>query len=243
MKRGKTAVTGKSYSVDDLMTKLSLALVRDFQTSLSDPCFAADLQTELRRGDVQGIRREASALIPTGSIAQFKATYQLQSVLKRYRYRNDIYSDEELQRMAVTGFLETQSRLANIDYDSLSASERGILARAAGYVAKILGAYDDAEHRNLCRFGSGATTGVPARLASLASRWELPISGSPEQISWFDSEMSQIPSVQDYWQKQKDSDPEKRSIYREIDSLTLVLVPKTFKSLRAIMPNTTIGHD
>jgi hypothetical protein len=52
--------------------------------------------------------------------------------------------------------------------------------------------------------------------------------------------MNGIASVRSYWQRQLDSDP-KRSIYRETSSLTLTLVPKTFKSLRAIMPNTTIG--
>ena len=32
-----------------------------------------------------------------------------------------------------------------------------------------------------------------------------------------------------------------KATYQEVESLTLTLVPKTFKSLRAIMPNTTIG--
>jgi hypothetical protein len=77
-------------------------------------------------------------------------------------------------------------------------------------------------------------------MACEASRWELPISGSPEQISWFDSEMSRIDSVQDYWMSQLESDPN-RSIYQETSSLKLTLVPKTFKSFRSIMPNTTIG--
>jgi hypothetical protein len=174
------------------------------------------------------------------SVARFKATYQIQSVVKRYRYRNDIYSDEELIQMAVKGFKDTQSRLAAVNLDDLPASSQIVLDLAARYVAEVLGPYSDEECRDLCRFGRKASVGIPARLACEAARWELPITGSREQISWFDSEMSQNAMVQDYWASQKESDPT-RSTYLETSHLTLSLVPKTFKSLRAIMPNTTIG--
>lgn len=227
------------YSVDALMTKLSLSLVRSFQEVSGDPCFAGNLQAELRRGDVPGIRRETTALTDDGTPYQFKMAHQLRSILKRHRYQNDIYSDSELQQEAINSFLQTQSRIANVDLDSLSASDQIILNLAARYVSEVLGPYSDEEHRSLCRFGSGATVGIPVRAASLAARWELPISGSQNQIHWFDSEMSQVDCISKYWSNQQKS--AERPFYREVDSLALVLVPKTFKSLRVIMPNTTIG--
>jgi hypothetical protein len=236
----KRAKTEEKFSVDTMMRKVASSLVRDFQDGLMDPCFCSEFDDVLRHGTVAEIR----SLNPTPDsqmdVATFKATYQLQSVLKRYRFQTDIWSDEELTQQAIDGFKETQRRLAAVDLDSLPAISQRVLDLAASYIAKTLGEYSEEEHRNLCRFGRRASVGIPARAACEAARWELPISGSHEQIAWFDSEMSQIPSVQEYWAKCKGSDPE-RSTYQVTSSLTLALVPKTFKSLRAIMPNTTIG--
>jgi hypothetical protein len=241
-RKRSTAIADRILSVDKLMTNVSLTLVRDFQDNLNDPCYADKLQTELRRGDVKGIRRESAAIDCKGSIAEFKASYQLQSIVKRFRYQDDIYSDDELKELAVNGFRLTQDRLACQDLTRLGTADSLVLDLAARYVSHVLGPYNDEEHRNLCRFGSGASVGIPARLACLASRWELPLTGSQNQIAWFDAEMREIECVQDYWHKQQDSaGPNKPAVYQVTDSLTLTLVPKTFKSLRVIMPNTTIG--
>jgi hypothetical protein len=193
----------------------------------------------IHRGDVTGLRQLGTTLTNEMSTVQFKAVYQIESLLKRYRFSKDYHSDGELQEMAIKSFLDTQSRVADVNLDLLPASTQWILDYAAAYVSHVLGPYSDEEHRNLCRFGRRASVGIPARDACEAARWELPISGSSEQIAWFDSEMSLIPSVQEYWQKQKEE--RSRPTYHEVSSLKLTLVPKTFKSLRAIMPNTTIG--
>jgi hypothetical protein len=243
IRKSKKSSDRKNFSVDALMTKLSLTLVRDFQNILTDPCYADTLQAALRRGDIAKVREEMADLKVGDDVSHFKATYQLQSLLKRYRYQDDIYSDQELQQKSINDFLATQDRLRGVDLDNLPAFSRQVLIFARRYIARVLGEYNDEEHRSLCRFGSGASVGVPSRLACLAERWELPISGSPNQIDWFDAEMRETEHVQEYWRAQQDSDPphERRSIYQSVDSLTLTLVPKTFKSLRAIMPNTTIG--
>jgi hypothetical protein len=179
-------------------------------------------------------------VINEGIPARYKAEYQIKSLFKRYRFETDTYSDSELIEKAIKSFHDTQRRLHALDFSSLDAFTSLTVDRARSYIAKVLGKYSDEEHRSLCRFGKRASVGIPARMACEAARWELPISGSSEQISWFDSEMSQISSVQDYWADQKRSDPN-RSTYQETSSLALTLVPKTFKSFRAIMPNTTIG--
>lgn len=233
--------TEKKYSVDVMMRKLASSLVSDFQTNLGDVSFCSDFQVAVRLGNIADIRRLVPVSNEQSSVDRFKATYQIESLFKRYRFRKDIYSDDELVLKAIDGYRATQDRLANLDLGKLCANSQLILDHAASYVANVLGAYSDEECRDLCRFGSGASVGVPARKACEAQRWELPISGSQEQISWFDSEMSQIPVIQDYLNSQKGSDLQ-RSTYQETSSLTLSLVPKTFKSLRAIMPNTTIGN-
>jgi len=230
----------KSYSADTLMLNTASCIVRDFQANLNDPCLSSALHSLIRAGDVKGMREIGTAVTEDLSIAEFKAIYQIESLTKRYRFQKDLYSDQELQDRAVKSFLDTQDRLAAVDLDSLPADTQRVLDCAAFYIAKVLGEYSDEEHRTLCRFGRKASVGVPAREACLAARWQLPLTGSREQIDWFDSEMSQVESVQEYWAAQKGSDPN-GSTYQEISSLTLTLVPKSYKSLRSIMPNTTVG--
>jgi len=228
------------HSVDQMMWKVASSLVRDFQSNLDDPSFCDCYVPVIHDRNLARVRKLASAVIEEDAPVRYKAAYQLQSLFKRYRFETDTYSDAELVEKAIKSFHDTQRRIRELDFGALDAITSEVVDHARTYIAKVLGVYSDEEHRSLCRFGRRASVGIPARMASEAARWELPISGSPEQISWFDSEMSQIASVQDYWAGMKGSDPQ-RSTYQETSSLTLTLVPKTFKSLRAIMPNTTIG--
>lgn len=227
-------------STDRLMRNVASSLVRDFQTNLDDPLFCSDHLSDILEGDIAAVRRSSPALDDEMDIATYKATYQIQSINKRYRFRDDIYSDAELIDASIMKFREVQDRISAHDLTSVDEFTTRVLNTAKIYIAQCLGKYSDEEHRTLCRFGRKASVGIPSRMANEAARWELPISGSLEQIKWFDSEMSQVVSVQEYWAEQLGSDPN-RSTYQETSSLALTLVPKTFKSLRAIMPNTTIG--
>jgi hypothetical protein len=224
------------------MRKLASSLVSDFQTNLNDTDFCSTYQAMIRLGKIVDVRGLESAAKESMTVAEFKAAYQIDSLLKRYRFSKDLFRDQELIDKAVMSYRETQDRLAALDLNSLSANCQLVLDLAARYIAKVLGEYDDIECRDLCRFGSGASVGVPARMASEAERWRIPISGSFEQIKWFDSEMSQIPIIKNYLDGQKGSaSSEEDATYQLTSSLTLSLVPKSFKSFRAIMPNTTIG--
>lgn len=237
------AVTRKKAeknSADQMMLQVVASLIRDFQRNFDDYGFCSSVLAETRQGTVPVLRQVLPAPTSEMDPAKFKAVYQIQSVVKRYRFQKDTYSDQELTLKAIDGFKATQSRLADVDLDKLDAKSQLVLSVAARYISKVLGMYSDEEHRSLCRFGRRASVGIPARSACEAARWELPISGSQEQIDWFDSEMSQVDSVQEYWLNQLTSDPS-RSVYQPTSSLKLTLVPKTFKSYRSIMPNTTIG--
>jgi len=227
-------------SVDLIMQNVALSLIRDFRENLGEHDFCSDFELAVRGRSPVAFREAIPAVEDEMCVAKFKATYQIQSIFKRYRFTNDLFSDDELVEKAVSGFQDTQRRISAIDFDRLPEITQKVLNYARIYIARVLGEYSDEEHRNLCRFGKRASVGIPARLASEAARWELPLSGSPEQINWFDKEMSQIPCIQDYWTAQSNRNP-LGSVYQEICSLKLTLVPKTFKSFRSIMPNTTIG--
>lgn len=243
-KKNKPAGKGKKkdkFFPDVLMQNVASHLIRDFQTNLCDPLFANDVLAKVIAGNIVGIRTLPSALdFNAESAYEFKARYQVESLFKRYRFRKDLYSDHELELLAIAKFLATQDRLAAVDLDSLPANCQRVLDLAARYVSKVLGPYSDEEHRSLCRFGRRASVGIPGRVACEAARWEMPLSGSYAQIAWFDSEMSQVACVQEYWTRQREGGVESPT-YRAVGALKLTLVPKTYKSLRCIMPNTTIG--
>lgn len=228
------------YSVDQLMLDMASTLIRDFQSNLGDELLFSEFLAALRAGNIAAIRDCSPTLTGSETVAEFKATYQIQSIFKRHRFLVDTYSDEELSQKAISAFEDTQRRIRETSLEEVDTFTTSVLATARTYITQVLGKYDDEEHRRLCRFGRRASVGIPSRLACEAARWELPLTGSQQQISWFDSEMSQDAWVQDYWNKQKESDPQ-GTTYQEIDTLMLTLVPKTFKSLRAIMPNSTIG--
>jgi len=231
--------------VDPMMRNVALSLIRDFRHNLNDDSLCCSHELAIRTHDVTAIRKSVPATDDEMSIAKFKAVYQIQSVMKRYRYQDDTYSDQELTEKAIDSFYATQDRLHALDLETIPAKGKLVLDVARDYIARILGVYDDEECRVLCRFGSKASVGIPAALACEAARWELPISGSLQQIAWFRSEMDDTEHVQEYWRQQLDSDravsKRERSIFQPISCLKLTLVPKTFKSFRAIMPNTTIG--
>jgi len=240
MKRAVKKLT-ENYSVDHMMSQIAIHMIKDFRENLADNDFCSSQFDLLRSNDIKSFRQIPTQLTYHEDPYTFKCRYQIESLLKRHRYQNDTYTDKELVDKAIFAYNDTQSRLKLVNLDDLSTDTGIVLSLARVYASRILGAYCDEEHRSLCRFGKRASIGIPARKACEGERWEPPMSGSREQISWFDSEMSQIPQVQEYWSARKGSDRAERSTYQEVNSLKLTLVPKTFKSLRSIMPNTTIG--
>lgn len=236
--------TEKSYSVDALMLNIAKTLVRDFQDLHGDPGMYHTLQTALRAGNVPGIRQATPvADIHSDNVSKFKTDYQLESLLKRYRFQRDLYTDGELVERAISSFRETQDRLRRIQFDSTPWMVNAVLDLASDYISKVLGVYDANEHQRACGFGSGATVGVPARLACEGQRWAFPMTGSRDEIDWFDADVASCESVQNYWRAQKDMAfvDNKPYPYQLIDRLTLTLVPKSYKSLRSIVPSSTVG--
>lgn len=239
MKKNKKI--GQKFSVDALTLNVAKCIIQDFRSVTGDPSQYSTHYDALIRGEIEGIRSSVPAVdVNSDSPYSVKMDYQVASTLKRYRLEKDLYTDAVLRDEAIAKFLAVQRRLENQDLSSVSKKVQKILHGASIYIRLLLGEYDREEHGSSCRFGKRASVGIPSRYACEAARWELPITGSSEQISWFDSEMSQNCQVQEYWAKQKSSDPN-GSTYREVSSLKLTLVPKTFKSFRVIMPNTTIG--
>jgi len=182
MGKSTTNTRGKR-STDVMMRTVASSLVRDFQATFDDPSLYCDLYLALQGTDIAKIRQVVPDPLETDSIAVYKAKYQLQSVFKRYRFETDIYIDKELTQKAIDGFLETQSRIRELNLDSVDVITTDVLENARIYIANLLGVYDDEEHRLLCRFGRKASVGIPSRLACEAARWELPFPGLKDKLT------------------------------------------------------------
>lgn len=234
----------QQYSADSLYLSVTRHLARDFQTMLDDPTLYQDVILASLAKDIGGLRAVKPVPCFTDSALKFKADYQIASIDKRYRYRNDIYTDDELQELAINKFLDVQNRLSALNWEELLQDERmqRILRLARRLCRKILGTCDDERIRQSAAFGSGASVGVAAREAHLAQRYCIPITGTKHQISWWRSEYDQCPHFQQWLcDRYGITDMSDSRIYKEIDTLALTFVPKSHKSLRAILPNTTIG--
>lgn len=226
-------------SADRLIREIGSHLARDFRESLDDRD-AVNVTELFLHGDAAAIRGYNWHEWSTDDPYVFKRRYQLGSLLKRYRFQKDLMSVSELKEAAEMQFFDNQLRLAGLDFDALNATINYVLFCAAGYCHTTLGNYDIEEHLALCRNGKKASVGIPMRAATEAARYEAPITGSSEHIAWYSAvHLAEDPQTRDYvfgnW------DPDKGPLFRDVKELALTFVPKTFKSLRSIMPNTTIG--
>ena len=229
----------RPYSADRLMRSLASALARDFRDNIKVKNQAVNIVHCVEHENVGSIRGIEWDLGSCTDPYAFKCTYQMASLFKRYRFEKDLLSSSQLEEAAEKQFLDNQERLEHQDLSSLPSYMQWILFRARGNCHQILGNYDLEEHFALSRFGKKASVGIPHRKACEAERWECPISGSVDHISWFkDVVLSEDVGALNYVCSQAER---KDAPFSEVDTLALSFVPKTFKSLRSIMPNTTIG--
>lgn len=230
----------RPYSVDGLMRNIASNLARDFQDQGIDPSKSEQYQSLVRAGAVREIRTFDWRSDMRDGVHRFKCAYQLESLFKRYRFEHDICTSRELEALSIKQFLDNQERLRGIDVNMAPRYLENILFVARGVCQEILGSYDVDEHVAASRFGRRASVGIPLRNAVEAERYQVPITGSKYHIDWFRKiYLPRDCQAKDYIARQVGGDF--NAAFQEIDTLALTLVPKTFKSLRSIMPNTTIG--
>lgn len=225
----------KTYNTDDTMKETWCHLAADFRALLNTASYAKDKESLLLES-VAGFRASGFPGRMAASPKLFKCDYQLEALFKRYRFENDAYSESELRSMSWKKFLDTQCRLAQ------GVSETPLLnkvIREARVIAKeILGDYDPEEHANLCAFGKRACVGTRYIDSNLHIKLSKPITGSQKHIWWFKQHLKGDALLREAI---LDAQNRKRVLYKVCQSLTLTLVPKSYKSLRSIMPDTLIG--
>lgn len=162
----------------------------------------------------------------------FKRHYQLSEFLKKYTFENDVYTQQEVIKMSVEKFMDNQRRLDSFKFN-MDNLVRDAVFRTKGWIDQVLLDYDLDEHLQKCYWPKRASVGVPRRNATLENRWLTVITGSSQHCEWFDH--IYLP-----WFGHAETIRSSLDVV-EVDYLNAVLVDKTYKSKRMIVPNTSIG--
>ena len=246
-------VKSKGYKTDTLMGRVYAALVSDLSTGagLIDHRYAR-INEVVRRCEAKDDYRELRELtlaMPEpdfeGKAWEFKARYQIKNYLKRYIFSNDLYSTEELETLTNAKFVELQTQLSAPRAPYKVQTEL-VLKRARRIVKDVLGTFDPIEHGNSCRFSTKACVGFPTSRSYLHDKTNEMPSGSYGHLRWFTTQRIIDKHLDDaFYYKDRDLLPQggENGPFGEvvIDALDLINVPKSFKILRGMSPNTLLG--
>lgn len=225
----------KGFCTDSLMLHIWGTLVSDFR-SVCGETFGIRHAGFIQRGDIKGYRSECWPLKSQAPVHIFKRVYQMENLFKRYRFTQDAYTTAELSDMTDEKFSATQCRL-NM-YKPSSQRAHLVLQRARRIVKDILGNYDEEEHMSLCRFGKKASVGSPKPRSYLDLKLEEnPLTGSLAHTRWFTESYLPTDDILSAVFARRPQGCETTVC----ETLTNTNVPKSWKSLRSIMPNTLLG--
>lgn len=223
----------KGYTTGKIMMDLWFCLVQDFRLTLGNNFF--EHKVTLAKKGITEIRA-ANATTAFGCDPYlFKVVYQLESLFKRFCFSQDQFSDAERRDAARKKFLDIQLHVSKPFAKRLTTFK--ILQEARSITKRILGDYDRTEHERLCYFGSRSSVGVPFSVAYLDKRLERPLSGSREHIAWFIENL----------QRDRNLSASIKELQTGVigcelcEVLNYVTVPKSYKTDRGMLPNTTIG--
>lgn len=219
------------YDTDVFMKDLWRHLARDFRTSMW-PTYCYEQEIALSSKSMAEFRSFKWPDRLQAPPIVFKMEYQLENLFKRYRFKHDQFSVSDLEQMTVEKFTATQERIR--EPLALTNITRQVIDRARFHVTRILGAYNCEEVYDHAQFSRRSTVGCPMRQSYLYEKLSASrrLTGSVGQISWFERYLSS-----DYLLAEIIGEKE----LTPIDCLAITNVPKSYKALRTIMPNTLIG--
>lgn len=171
----------------------------------------------------------------------FKKHYQVTEFLKKFSFSKDEYTPLEVEEMTKEKFLANQQRIGTFEPD-MSDLVRDALFRAKGWIENLLGDYDLEEHLQMCYWPKRSSVGCPRTKATLGNRWMQGLTGSRYHLDWFERiYMPFHTQCDDHNDRHPPGSEFCFGELLEVDALHAVLVNKTYKSKRMILPNTGIG--
>lgn len=234
MSRSKVRSGKVRFDSDVTMKQLWQCLYQDFERPS-----AAHRHVDAIRDSVVSFRTEPWPNYMALSPYEFKRAYQLEYLLKRYTFHKDIHTQQSLNTLTNEKYLALQASLSRHAEGNYPLWLLEVIRTARRMVAEVLGPYDKEEHFSLCKFGSKATYGnalhksyLDTKISGLKKDGDDFISGSVKQIEWFKNYLVTDNLLSTITEDQR---------YVPCYYLRQNNVPKSFKALRGIQPNTTIG--
>jgi len=223
------------YSTDELALKIHNAMLKDFQSVL--PHFRERNKTPL--SGIESFRDPENSIdYSSTSVYRFKAHAQMENLLKKYRFKNDVYSDVELDDRSIGDFLAFQEEISSV-FKGDSPIVHRVLRRARKIARSILGKYEESEMLTYCRFGTNSSIGCPLSLAHIDYKLSTvkAFTGSSCIAKWFKKNVFDedvifrgvlrgITKDKNFWNTR----------HLQTESLKLATVPKTWKVNRVITP-------
>ena len=226
----------KQYSSGDAIKTIYVNLVSDLERNAKIR-LAMDKALLLLQ-DVKSFREERWPHVNQAPVYIHKCLVQCRDFLKRFRFKDDAFTDEELEDQALDKFLRIQSSIGGRPVDFHDPLLFMVLKKARLIVREILGEYSRDEHISCCRVGRNATVGNPKLFSYLdVKSMESPVTGSSEMLKWLKSvkdEPSFVGSpLSDLLSRGKPA--------QVVSELAISFVDKSYKALRSVIVNTWVG--
>lgn len=228
------------FDTDGAARNIWHALVRDFRSS-EGALFCRNAEERLMAG-IPEFRKYSFPELGTISVGRFKRYAQQQALFKKYRFKSDLYSDEELEKNTLAKFFSEQELLST--YTTRGPLAQMVLGRARKIARSILGRYDPESTINAARFGKKSSIGCPLAVAYIDEKLSnvQAFTSSAECAKWFHKNLGDDPILSKLVAELYDKAVKCRQIpHLSHESLNLVLVPKSWKVYRPITPLTLLA--
>lgn len=229
------------YNTDEFALKLFRELIRDFRL-VQGASFYCEAETALNTKGILGIRNYVPPKLGIISPYRFKMYNQLNCLFKKYRFEHDMFSDDELKTETLKKFHSDQSRICR--RDDFSYRAKVVLSAARKIAKQILGPYNPEKTWEYARFGKKSSIGCPLNLAYIDEKLTnmAAFTGSSECSKWFLSGVHKDYILKQLLEEMPTLLKNKGKHFNfEHESLSLVLVPKSWKICRSITPLTLLS--
>jgi len=223
----------KKYDTDRVAIRLYSTLARDFRASFGD-AFCSKAENMLKT-DISSYRDYTYPELGYVAPSYYKAMNQMQSLFKKYRFKNDKYDDEQLRQRTLEKYFADQ-KIISVPKQRSVLGHR-VLQKARQICRSILGKIDYTELITLCRFGRKSSIGCPLAFAYIDYKLTnvKAFTGSKECSKWFNDNIYNNDVIIKELRDALIGCPN-----LEHESLNLINVPKTWKVDRNITPLTLI---
>lgn len=236
--KGRNAQTVK-VCTDGAAREIWLHLLSDFQ-QIEGADFRLAAKAALDNG-ISCFREYQFPEMGIVSPARYKRGKQLESLFKKYRFTQDMYTETELTERTLEKFSAEQTRFASVRpcFPALA----GLVIRRARRIARsILGKYNPEIDLEYVRFGRKSSIGCPLASAYIDHKLTnaKAFTSSSQCVEWLKERILSKDSLLLELMTEMGIPHSCESLPIH-DSLNLILAPKSWKIHRPITPLTLVG--